>query len=110
MVEEDKRNKLPANYEAKKARAEWILENEESRQKAAEEGQDYNRIKMLTVGADEAERKEKKNRKKNPDTGFADFEQATIRQVTIVISFALVIKGLHLILLHVVFTSSIRDW
>lgn len=35
---------------------------------------------MLEVGADEAERKERKNRKKNPDTGFADFEQATFRQ------------------------------
>nr|CAG4643525.1 EOG090X0ECA [Ilyocryptus agilis] len=80
VVEEDRRSKLPANYEAKKARADWILDDDARRREAAEKGEDYNRVKLLNVGADEAERKERKNRKRNPDTGFADFEQATIRQ------------------------------
>nr|CAG4642070.1 EOG090X0ECA [Eurycercus lamellatus] len=80
VIEEDKRNKLPANYDAKKARADWILGNESRRKEAAERGEDFNRVKLLDVGADDAERKERKNRKRNPDTGFADFEQATIRQ------------------------------
>ena len=80
MLEEDKRSKLPINWEAKKARADWILDTEAQRSEAARQGKDYARTKLLNVGADEAERKERKNRKKNPDTGFADFEQATIRQ------------------------------
>jgi len=69
---------LPTNYEAKKARADWILENEARRKEAAERGEDYNRLKMLDIGANEAERLERKNNKKNPDTGFADFEQVSL--------------------------------
>ena len=34
-MEEDRRNKLPANYEARKRRQEWIL-NEEKRKDEAE--------------------------------------------------------------------------
>lgn len=34
-------------------------------------GEDYDRVKLLQVGADEAERWERKKKKKNPDTGFA---------------------------------------
>nr|CAG4650512.1 EOG090X0ECA [Sida crystallina] len=81
VVEEDRRKKLPANYEAKKARADWVIGSEARRQEAADRGEDYDRIKMLQIGADEAERQERKKRKAgNPDTGFADFEQATARQ------------------------------
>ncbi len=69
---------MPTNYEAKKARADWILENEARRKEAAERGEDYNRLKMLDIGANEAERLERKNNKKNPDTGFADFEQVSL--------------------------------
>ncbi|XP_045031351.1 pre-mRNA-splicing factor SYF2-like [Daphnia magna] len=80
VLEESKRSKLPANWEAKKARADWILETEAQREEAARLGKDYSRSKLLEVGADEAERKERRNQKKNPDKGFADFEQATFRQ------------------------------
>ena len=61
-----------------KYRADWILENEARRKEAAERGEDYNRLKMLEIGANEAERLERKNNKKNPDTGFADFEQVSL--------------------------------
>jgi pre-mRNA-splicing factor SYF2 len=61
-----------------KHRADWILENEARRKEAAERGEDYNRLKMLEIGANEAERLERKNNKKNPDTGFADFEQVNL--------------------------------
>lgn len=44
------------------------------------QGEDYDRIKLLNISATEAERLERKKKKKNPDTGFADYEQATIRQ------------------------------
>ncbi|XP_066991764.1 pre-mRNA-splicing factor SYF2 [Anabrus simplex] len=80
VVAEDKRNKLPANWEARKRRAEWILQDDESRKVAEEKGEDYDRLKLLNVGALEAEILDRKKKKKNPDTGFADYEQATIRQ------------------------------
>ena len=35
---------------------------------------------MLQIGADEAERQDRKKKKGNPDVGFSDFEQATVRQ------------------------------
>jgi pre-mRNA-splicing factor SYF2 len=34
VVEEDKRNKLPSNWEARKRQAEWVLENEQKRKEA----------------------------------------------------------------------------
>lgn len=43
------------------------------------QGKDYDRLKMLEVGADEAERWERRKKKKNPDQGFSTYEDATIR-------------------------------
>ncbi|KAH0547295.1 pre-mRNA-splicing factor Syf2 [Cotesia glomerata] len=80
VVEEDKRKNLPSNWEARKRQAEWILQDEEARQKAKEQGLDYDRQKLLSIDAIEAERLDRKKKKKNPDLGFADFEQATVRQ------------------------------
>jgi hypothetical protein len=34
VVEEDKRNKLPPNWEARKRQAEWVLEDERKRREA----------------------------------------------------------------------------
>jgi pre-mRNA-splicing factor SYF2 len=36
VIEEDKRNKLPSNWEARKRQAEWIMNNEEKRREAEE--------------------------------------------------------------------------
>lgn len=80
VVEEDKRNKLPSNWEARKRQAEWVLENEQKRKEAEARGDDYDRIKLLHIEAIEAERLDRKKKKKNPDPGFADYEQATARQ------------------------------
>lgn len=80
VVEEDKRNKMPANWEARKRKAEWILNDEQQRKDAGEKGEDYDRTKLLNVSALEAERLDRRKKKKNPDQGFADYEQATIRQ------------------------------
>jgi len=80
VVAEDKRSKLPANWEAKKARADWIISSETRRKEAADRGEDYDKVKLLDIGADEAERNDRKNRMKNPDKGFSGFEQATVRQ------------------------------
>ncbi|XP_012270148.1 pre-mRNA-splicing factor Syf2 [Orussus abietinus] len=80
VVEEDKRKKLPSNWESRKRQAEWLMKNEEARQSAEEKGVDYEREKLLHIDAIEAERLARKKRKKNPDPGFADYEQSTIRQ------------------------------
>lgn len=80
VVAEDARNKMPPNWEARKRKAEWILNDQKEREEAAKCGEDYDRQKLLNVTALEAERLERKKKKKNPDQGFSDFEAATFRQ------------------------------
>ncbi|XP_043281238.1 pre-mRNA-splicing factor Syf2 isoform X2 [Venturia canescens] len=80
VVEEDKRQKLPTNWEARKRQAEWLMADDAARKAAEEKGLNYDRQKLLHIEASEAERLNRKKKKKNPDTGFADFEQATTRQ------------------------------
>jgi len=81
VQEEERRAKLPTNFEARKRRAEWILNEEETRAKCEVEGDDFERIKLLNVQADDLERIERlKGRKRNPDQGFSTYEAATVRQ------------------------------
>lgn len=79
VVDEDRRNKLPSNWEARKERAQWVLDDEAAREEAKEKGEDYDRKKLLNIPADVCEKLERKKKRKNPDQGFADFEQAAIR-------------------------------
>lgn len=80
VVAEDARNKLPANWESRKRQAEWLLNDEKARKEAAAKGVDYDRAKLLNISALEAEKMDRKRKKKNPDQGFSDFEAATVRQ------------------------------
>ncbi|XP_071818592.1 pre-mRNA-splicing factor syf2-like isoform X2 [Apostichopus japonicus] len=80
VVEEDRRNKLPSNYEARKRKGEWILQEEEKRKAAEAKGEDYDRVKVMDVTAEDADRWERKKKRKNPDQGFSDYEQASYRQ------------------------------
>ncbi|XP_072382636.1 pre-mRNA-splicing factor Syf2 [Diabrotica undecimpunctata] len=80
VVAEDSRIKLPQNWESRKRRAEWILNDQKEREEAAKEGKDYDRIKLLNVSAVEAERFDRMKKKKNPDEGFSDYEAASVRQ------------------------------
>uniref|UniRef100_A0A224Z4K8 Pre-mRNA-splicing factor SYF2 n=1 Tax=Rhipicephalus zambeziensis TaxID=60191 RepID=A0A224Z4K8_9ACAR len=80
VVEEDRKSKLPANCENKQKWAQYKLEEEEKYEEAAKRGEDYSRIKLLSVSADEAERFDRKKKRKNPDVGFSDYEAATVRQ------------------------------
>lgn len=80
VVAEDARNKMPQNWESRKRRAEWILNDQKLREEAAQKGEDYDRTKLLNVSAIEAERFERMKKKKNPDQGFSDYEAASIRQ------------------------------
>lgn len=80
VVEEYKRNQMPTNYAKKREWAEKKIDEEEKRDQAEADGEDYDRIKALDVQADEAERWERKRQaKKNSDPGFSGFEAATQR-------------------------------
>ncbi|KAK3878290.1 hypothetical protein Pcinc_017071 [Petrolisthes cinctipes] len=80
VVEEDRIKQMPKNYAKKRERLEAEYEQDKRREAAEEEGKDYDRLQLLNVGADEAERWERRKKKKNPDQGFSTFEDATIRQ------------------------------
>ncbi|XP_014322858.1 pre-mRNA-splicing factor SYF2 isoform X2 [Myotis lucifugus] len=80
VVEEDKRLKLPANWEARKARLEWELQEEEKKKECAARGEDYEKVKLLEISAEDAERWERKKKRKNPDLGFSDYAAAQLRQ------------------------------
>ncbi|XP_045196658.2 pre-mRNA-splicing factor SYF2-like isoform X2 [Mercenaria mercenaria] len=80
VVEEDRRKKLPANFEQKRKFVEWEEQEEKKRKEAEAKGEDYDRVKLLEIGADDAEKWERKKKKKNPDPGFSDYEAATYRK------------------------------
>jgi len=81
VVEEDRRNSEPKNMEARKRRAEYLLEEEEFKQQCEREGKDFEREKLRRVGADVAAAVDKRKRDKiDPDKGFSSFEDATARK------------------------------
>ncbi|XP_028411281.1 pre-mRNA-splicing factor SYF2-like [Dendronephthya gigantea] len=81
VVEEDRRKKLPANWEAKQKRVDWELQDHKARAEAEARGEDYDRVKLLEVTADDAEKLDKRRkRKKNADVGFSDYAAAQERQ------------------------------
>jgi len=81
VVEEDRRAKEPKNIEARKRRAEFILEEESLKAACLASGKDWEIERLRHLGADEAERQDKKKKlKMNPDEGFASFEAATFRK------------------------------
>ncbi|GAB6025085.1 pre-mRNA-splicing factor syf2 [Chamberlinius hualienensis] len=81
VVEEDRRKKLPENWEAKRARLEWELADQKKKNEAKERGEDYERVKSLETGAGEAQRLERnQKRKKNQmEAGFSDYQTQTER-------------------------------
>ncbi|XP_045624873.1 pre-mRNA-splicing factor syf2 isoform X2 [Procambarus clarkii] len=80
VVEEDRVKQMPKNYAKKRERLEAEFKEDQRREAVLAEGKDYDRLRMLEVGADEAERWERRKKKKNPDQGFSTYEDATIRQ------------------------------
>ncbi|KAF6779617.1 hypothetical protein AHF37_00840 [Paragonimus kellicotti] len=81
VVEEDKRSKLPANWEIKQRRLQWEEEDEIFKAKCAETNVDPERARALEVTADMADRLEAKRRKKrNTDEGFSSYADASHRK------------------------------
>lgn len=80
VQEEEKRSKLPANWEAKKRRVEWELLDQKAKEEAEKAGKDYDIVKNMNAPAQELEYYGRKAKKKNPDPGFADFAQSHFRQ------------------------------
>ncbi|KAK2570618.1 Pre-mRNA-splicing factor syf2 [Acropora cervicornis] len=120
VAEEDRRKKLPANWEVMQRRVEWENKEEEARkegeiavpgenlsvqrreptnsihiimtpdlgiepgphwwEEAEARGENYDRVKLLETTAEEADKFERKRKKKNPDEGFSDFATAQYRQ------------------------------
>ena len=81
VVEEDKRAKEPKNMEARKRKAQYLLEEEQLKQKCLAEGKDFEREKLRQLGADVADALDKRKRgKTNPDQGFSTYEEAAFRK------------------------------
>jgi len=81
VVEEDRKLKLPANWEKQQERFEFEDAQEKKRKEMEAKGLPYERMRFLDWTADECDTWDRKKAKKhNPDTGFADYEQASFRQ------------------------------
>ena len=81
VVEEDRRNKEPKNMEARRRRAQYILEEEKQRAECEAQGKDFDREKLKEVGAEDAEIVERRKRAKmDPDKGFSTYENAAFRK------------------------------
>lgn len=81
VVEEYKQSQLPKTWVKKREWADKQVADEEERHRVESEGLDYERVQYLDMQADEAERWERKQqRKQNRDTGFSSYESATARQ------------------------------
>merc|ERR1712038_1599585 len=81
VIEEDRRAKEPKNMEIRKRRAQYLLEEEEFKEKCEAEGKDFNREKLRTRGADVAEALDRAKRNKtDPDKGFSSYEDASFRK------------------------------
>ncbi|THD25963.1 Pre-mRNA-splicing factor syf2 [Fasciola hepatica] len=81
LVEEDKRAKLPSNWETRQKRLQWEEEDEVFRVRCVEEGRDADRARSLDVSADVADRLDARRRKKcNTDEGFSTYAEASHRK------------------------------
>jgi len=81
VVEENKRQQLPANWNRKQEWAKRKLDEVEEREKAKEQNMDYDLEKLRTIQADDAEKwNRRRAARKNPDTGFSSFEDSAARK------------------------------
>ncbi|RTG83058.1 pre-mRNA-splicing factor SYF2 [Schistosoma bovis] len=78
VVEEDKRSKLPSNWEVRQKRLQWEEEDELFRLECNQQKIDPDRMRALNVSAEIADRLEIRRRKKcNTDEGFSTYADAS---------------------------------
>ncbi|CAH8569864.1 unnamed protein product [Heterobilharzia americana] len=81
VVEEDRRSKLPSNWETKQKRLQWEEEDEVFKIECAKQNIDPDRTRSLNVSAEIADRLEARRRKKrNTDEGFSTYADASHRK------------------------------
>ncbi|VDP59119.1 unnamed protein product [Schistosoma curassoni] len=81
VVEEDKRSKLPSNWEVRQKRLQWEEEDELFRLECNQQKIDPDRMRALNVSAEIADRLEIRRRKKcNTDEGFSTYADASHRK------------------------------
>lgn len=100
VKKELERNSLPKNWEVRKQKADWLIQDKAKREAIEAQGLDYDRVKLLNVSALEQEvssagcsidpvtnnrfilqRMEKlKRKRKVGDQGFASYEEQSARQ------------------------------
>ncbi|XP_043239143.1 pre-mRNA-splicing factor syf2-like [Amphibalanus amphitrite] len=81
VVEEDRRQSQPKNWERRQQWAERKLEEAEQRELAQKQGEDFDRKRNLDISAEDAAKWERRKRKHhNPDPGFSNYEASTARQ------------------------------
>ncbi|CAL8103414.1 unnamed protein product [Calicophoron daubneyi] len=81
VVEEDRRSKLPSNWEVKQKRLQWEEEDEQFRAKCEADNVDPERTRALDVSAEVADRLDARRRKKcNTDEGFSSYADASHRK------------------------------
>eukprot|EP00055_Hartaetosiga_balthica_P004672 m.12635 g.12635 ORF g.12635 m.12635 type:complete len:246 (+) comp4029_c0_seq1:26-763(+) len=81
VAEEDRREKLPTNFEARKWRAEWKLDDDKKRKEAEEKGMDYDRVRAMTMTVEEAQvYSKKRGKRKQHENGFVSHAENSRRQ------------------------------
>lgn len=67
--------------EARRRRAQYILEEEKMKEECEAQGKDFEREKLKHINADDAEAADRRKRaKQNPDKGFSTYEAASFRK------------------------------
>lgn len=82
MVEEDRRKRLPSNWEAKQARMQWEEEEDQFKSECAAKGIDAERAKALHISSELVNRLEAQKRKRKPQTGDPDNEDPNVAGFT----------------------------
>merc|ERR1719414_2323146 len=56
VQEEDRRSKLPKNWEARKRQVDWEEEQERKKKECHAKGENFDRVKLLDISAEDAEK------------------------------------------------------
>eukprot|EP00126_Sphaerothecum_destruens_P007691 Sdes_comp19948_c0_seq4m12448 len=77
---EEQRSKLPVNWENKRKRVEYEMKMEKAAEDAKKQGVDFERLENLKISVEQAEKMERKKKKKIIDQGWSDYRTSTENQ------------------------------